>query len=195
MVQSDACVISVAGLYLDDIYGSQPVTYVKLATLPTSSDASSLIKALQAGESYWTTGEVLVSNYRIVGTGARRTVVADVEWTFPLEFVEVARGDSKTTGRQIIPTTDLLPNSSKHFEIPFSADGKKWVRFAAWDNAANGAVMQPVRLNQVKKRCSLSPRWGSPRIQIACSPSSRRCQGSYPVAGALRCWLMPCGPG
>jgi hypothetical protein len=130
----------------DDIYGSQPVTYVKLAKLPTSTDASSLIKALQAGDSYWTTGEVLVSNYKIVGSGVRRTVVADVEWTFPLDFVEVVWGDGKTTGRQIIPTTDLLPNGSKHFEIPFSADGKKWVRFAAWDNAANGAVMQPVRL-------------------------------------------------
>jgi hypothetical protein len=36
---------------------------------------------------------------------------------------------------------------SKHFEIPFDAAGKKWVRFAAWDTAGNGAMSQPVKLN------------------------------------------------
>jgi len=37
--------------------------------------------------------------------------------------------------------------SSKHFEIPFDASGKKWVRLAAWDSAGNGAMSQPVKLN------------------------------------------------
>ena len=36
---------------------------------------------------------------------------------------------------------------SKHFEIPFDATGKKWVRFAAWDVAGNGALVQPIKLN------------------------------------------------
>ncbi len=33
-----------------------------------------------------------------------------------------------------------------YFEIPFDATGKKWVRFAAWDVAGNGAMVQPVRV-------------------------------------------------
>jgi hypothetical protein len=33
------------------------------------------------------------------------------------------------------------------FEIPFEAAGKKWVRFAAWDSAGNGALVQPVRVH------------------------------------------------
>ena len=38
----------------------------------------------------------------------------------------------------------------KHFEIPLSVDGKKWVRFAAWDSAGNGVMSQPVKLNPIR---------------------------------------------
>jgi hypothetical protein len=33
-----------------------------------------------------------------------------------------------------------------HFSIPFDAVGRKWVRFAAWDSAGNGALVQPIKL-------------------------------------------------
>jgi hypothetical protein len=72
--------------------------------------------------------------------------VADVQWTFPLEFIEVVWGDGQHTDRQIISATGLPPFGSHRFQIPFSADGKKWVRFAAWDSAGNGAMVQPVKL-------------------------------------------------
>ena len=72
--------------------------------------------------------------------------VADVEWTFPLNFVEVIWGDGSRSDRQVIPATDLPPMSGHHFEIPFDATGRKWVRFSAWDSAGNGAMVQPVKL-------------------------------------------------
>jgi len=72
--------------------------------------------------------------------------VAEVEWTFPLEFVEVVWGDGVTTDRQIIKTTEAGAFGKKRFTIPFDATGKKWVRFAAWDSAGNGAMGQPVKL-------------------------------------------------
>lgn len=134
----------------DDIYSSSPVTYVHLATLPDPADPSPVIKALMRGDSFWTTGEVLISSYAVQGSGRQRTIVADVDWTFPLDFVEVVWGDGKTTGRQIISTTELPPFGSHRFEIPFDGAGKKWVRFAAWDSASNGAVAQPVRLKDLK---------------------------------------------
>ena len=65
---------------------------------------------------------------------------------FPLDFVEVVWGDGQKTERQIISTTDLPPFGKKRFQIPLNAAGKKWVRFAAWDVATNGAFVQPVRL-------------------------------------------------
>jgi hypothetical protein len=73
--------------------------------------------------------------------------VAEIEWTFPLEFVELVWGDGARTGRQVIPATDLAPFGERQFRIPFEAAGKKWVRWAAWDSAGNGAFSQPVHLS------------------------------------------------
>ena len=89
---------------------------------------------------------MLISSYAVQGTGPHRTITADVEWTFPLDFVEVVWGDGVKTDRQIISTTDLAAFGTKHFQIPFDATGKKWVRFAAWDTAGNGALVQPIKL-------------------------------------------------
>jgi len=130
----------------DDIYSSNPVNYVKLSALPGPNDWSPIIEAMKRGDYFWSSGEVLITNYTVRGTGAQRTIVADIEWTFPLDFVEVVWGDGTKTERQIVPTTELPAFGSKHFEIPFDATGKKWVRFAAWDTATNGAMVQPVKL-------------------------------------------------
>jgi hypothetical protein len=104
------------------------------------------------GEMFVTTGEVLVQNFEVRGTGDKRTIVADVQWTFPLDEVEIVWGDGKTTGRQSISTRDLPPFGSHHFEIPFDARGKKWVRFAAWDAAYEGAILQPQRLGPMPSK-------------------------------------------
>jgi hypothetical protein len=41
----------------------------------------------------------------------------------------------------------MPPFGSHEFKIPFDATGKKWVRFAVWDSAGDGAYTQPVLLN------------------------------------------------
>ena len=72
------------------------------------------------GDFFVTSGEVLISDYAVEGSGDDRTISAQVEWTFPLDFVEVVWGDGKSVNRQIILTNDLAPHSSKHFRIPYS---------------------------------------------------------------------------
>jgi hypothetical protein len=131
----------------DEIYSSAPVNYLKLDSLPTPDDASSVIQTLARGDYFVTSGEVLIPSYSVQGTGAQRKIVADLEWTFPLDFVEVVWGDGQRTDRQIISATDLPAFGKKRFEIPFDGTGKKWVRFAVWDTAGNGALVQPVKLN------------------------------------------------
>lgn len=131
----------------DDIYANTPVNYLKLDKLPEPGDWRPIVDALRLGQYFVSSGEVLIPNYAVQGTGAKRTIVADVEWTFPLEFVEVVWGDGEKTDRQIIPATELPAFGSKRFEIPFDARGKKWVRFAAWDSAGNGALVQPIKLS------------------------------------------------
>lgn len=130
----------------DDAYGMSPVNYLKLDRVPTVDDMSAIIDVLERGDYFATSGEVLIPYYAVEGTGDARTIVADVEWTFPLDFVEVVWGDGEKTDRQIIPTTDLPAFGRKRFEIPFDAAGKKWMRFAAWDVATNGALVQPIDL-------------------------------------------------
>jgi hypothetical protein len=133
----------------DATYANGPVNYVKLDRVPTVDDMSPIIDAMKRGDYFVTSGEVLISSYSVEGTGDRRTINAEVEWTYPLDFVEVVWGDGKKTDRQIISTTDLPAFGKKRFQIPFDATGKKWMRFAAWDVATNGAFVQPIRLSPV----------------------------------------------
>ena len=105
----------------DDIYANNPVSYVKVDRLPGSDDWSPIIDAMKRGDYFVTSGEVLIPSYSIEGAGTDRTIVADVEWTFPLDFVEVVWGDGQTTDWQIVSATDLPPFGSQRFEIPFDA--------------------------------------------------------------------------
>ncbi|MES3008689.1 MAG: hypothetical protein V4751_13055 [Pseudomonadota bacterium] len=130
----------------DDIYANGPVTYLPLDELPTGKDYSPIINALENGEYFVTSGEVLIPSHEYSGSGAERTLRAEVEWTFPLDFVEVVYGDGQQTSSVVMSATHLPAFGSHTFEIPFPAGGQAWVRFAAWDSAGNGAMTMPVRL-------------------------------------------------
>lgn len=132
----------------DDIYPGHPVSYVKVEKLPgPAEDWTPILKAVRNGDFWVTTGEVLITGYAVEGTGNTRTVQATVEWTYPLEFVEVVWGDGTRVDRKIVRATEFPPHSSRRFSISFDAAGQSWVRFAAWDSAGNGAFVQPVWLN------------------------------------------------
>ena len=122
------------------------MNYVKLDRVPGFEDWSAVNRALRAGEFFVTTGEVLIPHWSVDGRGNKRDVVADVQWTFPLNFVEAVWGDGQQVGRKIVSATDQPPFGSRRFRIPFEATGKKWVRFSVWDSAGNGAFTQPVHL-------------------------------------------------
>ena len=133
----------------DETYAHLMVNYIKLGRLPKfDEDWSPVLKAMRAGDFFITSGEVLFKNFSVEGSGNKRTIVADLEWTFPLEFVEVVWGDGDKTERKVIPATDQAPFGAHRFQVPFDAAGKKWVRFAAWDSAGNGAASQPVHFRQ-----------------------------------------------
>jgi hypothetical protein len=70
-----------------------------------------------------TDGEILIKNYSVAGTGAQRTITADVEWTYPFSFVEVVWGQGNKVDRQVISATELGAFGTKHFAIPFSRNG------------------------------------------------------------------------
>ena len=76
----------------------------------------------------------------------KRAFNAEAEWTFPPEFAELVWSDGDKVERQLVSLSGKAPFSSEKFHIPFDAAGKKWVRFAVWDSAGNGAFTQPVHL-------------------------------------------------
>ena len=129
-----------------DLYGEFNVNYVKLDRVPRFDDWSPVNRALRAGQFFLTTGEILIPSWSVAGHGDKREVVADVEWTFPLEFVEAVWGDGEKVDRKVVSATDQPPLGSHRFRILFEAAGKKWVRFSVWDCAGNGAFTQPVHL-------------------------------------------------
>jgi len=135
----------------DDFYGNNPVSYIKTDGQQTIDNWQPIVDAIKKGNYFITSGEILIPSYSVDGSGNKRTITADVEWTFPLEFAEVVWGDGQKTDRQIIPLSDQSPFGTHHFSIPFDATGKKWVRFAVWDAAGNGAMVQPVKLQAVTR--------------------------------------------
>jgi hypothetical protein len=128
----------------DEVYAASPVNYIRLDAVPSYRDVSPVVKAMMKGDYFVTSGEVLIASSSVQGA----KMVADIEWTYPLEFVEVVWGDGVHTDRTIVSGTDLPPFGKHHFEIPFDAQRAKWVRFAAWDSAGDGATAQPVKLTQ-----------------------------------------------
>ena len=130
----------------DDIYANGPVSYLRIGDLPEPGEYAPIIDALMDGNYFVTSGEVLIPSHQYDGAGANTTLTAEVQWTFPLDFVEVVYGDGETTTTQLVSTKDLPPFGSHTFTIPFDATGQAWVRFAAWDSAGNGAMTMPIRL-------------------------------------------------
>jgi hypothetical protein len=132
----------------DDVYANGPVTYLRMDALPEPGDYSPIVRALRSGDYFVTSGEVLIRAHRYEGTGSGARLVAEVQWTFPLDFVEVVTGDGEKTTTKLVSATELGPFGRHTFEVPFDATGQAWVRFAAWDAAGNGAMTMPVRLGR-----------------------------------------------
>ena len=130
----------------DDVYANGPVSYIRIDELPEPGDYTPIVAALKNGDYFVTSGEVVIPSHSYEGTASAMTLVADVEWTFPLEFVEIVVGDGERTTIYSVAATDLPAFGRHTFRVPFDATGQAWVRFAAWDSAGNGAMTMPVRV-------------------------------------------------
>ena len=131
----------------DETYPQLIVNYVKLDRVPKFNEGwTPVLDAMRAGDYFVSSGEVLLRNSGMEGSGAKRTFIAEAEWTFPPEFAELVWSDGAKVERQIISMSAMAPFSSHKFRMPFDTSGKKWVRFAVWDSAGNGAFTQPVHL-------------------------------------------------
>ncbi len=131
----------------DETYPQLMVNYVKLDRVPKFKESwSPVMDALRAGNYFVTSGEVLLRNWSIEGTGAKKRLCSGSR-------LDVSSGFRRTglerwkEGRapDYPPYRDGAIRVHK-FRIPFDAAGKKWVRFADLGLSRNGAFTQPVHL-------------------------------------------------
>lgn len=142
-----------------ELYGHMNVNYVRFAgdRLPRFDDGwQPLLDSLRAGTFFVTTGEILIPGFTVEGkpsgstaslpASGRAAIQLELEWTFPLRFVEVISGDGERVYRERIDLADTGPFGRRSFQFDPELAGRKWVRVEAWDIAANGAFTQPVWL-------------------------------------------------
>lgn len=133
---------------LDDtheLYSHMNINYVRLSSLPSFDNYAAVAKAIERGDYFATTGEVLIPEHSIERTAPGARVRAHLRWTFPLRFAEVVWGDGVETKRHTIPLEDTAAFGERDFDWNVAAGDWKWMRLAVWDVAANGAFTMPAR--------------------------------------------------
>jgi hypothetical protein len=142
-----------------ETYAHMNINYLKLEKLPRFADGwQPVLDTLRAGRFFVSSGEVLIPRFAIDGKESGETLKlertsapvleATLEWTFPMAFAEIVSGDGKQVFRQRIDLTDTEGFGTRKLRLPLDdLKGRSWVRFEAWDMAANGAFTQPVWLS------------------------------------------------
>jgi len=103
---------------------------------------------------------VLIPEFQILGKKSGETLMiigdgqpmleAELEWTFPLAFAQVVSGDGEKVYRQRIDLTNSESFGTRKLRHRLDLRNITWVRFEAWDIAANGAFTQPIWIQHLK---------------------------------------------
>lgn len=129
-----------------ELYAHLNVNYVRLDRLPAFENYGEIMNSIARGDFFISTGEVLLPEVQLKPQGEENIAVrARIKWTFPLQFAEVVWGDGNSTSRQVLPLDATKAFGEDTFEWTVAAKNWKWARFAVWDVAANGALINPVR--------------------------------------------------
>ena len=86
-------------------------------------------------------GHISGDSLRLPATGMA-TIDLKLQWTFPMNFVEIVSGDGKQVYREKVSLKDTEAFGERNFHFKSKLAGRKWVRIEAWDIAANGAFSQ-----------------------------------------------------
>lgn len=138
-----------------EFYAHANINYLRLDRVPAYKDGwAPVLDALRDGAFFISTGEVLMPKFSVGGkesgetlklkSSGHTTLKAKLTWTFPMAFAEIITGDGETVERQRIDLSETSAYGEQTVEVPVDLSGKTWVRFEAWDVAANGVISQPV---------------------------------------------------
>ena len=143
----------------NEMYAHLNVNYLQLDNLPKYEQGwQSVLDAVRNGKFFVSTGEVLIPSFNINGKKSGETlklinnesakITMTLDWTFPMNFVDIVSGDGKEIYRERINLNDTQAFGKKTFNWPINLAGRKWVRVEAWDVAANGAFTQMIWIDK-----------------------------------------------
>jgi len=143
----------------NEMYAHMDINYLKLDKLPNYKDGwQPVVDAMQQGNFFTSTGEVLIPSFTVNGKTTDETVTLNkkgnakislhLNWTFPLSFIEIISGDGKQVYRDRISINNTTAFGDKDFSFNINLKNRKWVRAEVWDVAVNGAFTQTVWLKQ-----------------------------------------------
>ena len=90
-----------------ELYAHMNVNYLRIPKLPSYDNYGEILKAAAAGDSFITTGEILLPEVSIKPDSSQRIEVnAKVSWTFPLRMMEVVWGNGSETFHKTISLED-----------------------------------------------------------------------------------------
>jgi hypothetical protein len=127
-----------------ELYGHMNVNYVRLNGLPSYDNYGQVLDAVARGDSFMTTGEILIPDAEVKGAGEVVTASVTADFTFPLRMAEIVWGDGAATHHHMIPLDDTREFGKRQFRWQADAPGWKWARLAIWDVAGNGAFTNPI---------------------------------------------------
>ena len=129
----------------DELYGHMNINYLRLPELPSFDHYDRILKSIEKGDGFITTGEILLPSTSLSAEGDRSIrVKARISSTFPLRMAEVVWGDGVTTHRQVIDLQSTPAFDDHEYSWRVDTPGWTWARFAVWDVAGDGAFTNPI---------------------------------------------------
>ena len=136
-----------------ELFGTMNINYLKLDKIPLYEDGwQPVLDVLSQGQFFVTTGEVLITEFSVDGSESGETtnpnevsnLIAELEWTYPLSYMEIVSGDGNSTYRERINLTHTKEFNAETINRLIDLSDRRWVRIEVWDIARNGAFTQPV---------------------------------------------------
>lgn len=137
-----------------EVYAHNNVNYLQLDKLPTWKNGwQPVLDAMEHGKFFVSTGEILLPSFTVNGKSAGETIHLpndkadiniEIDWTFPLQYLDIVSGDGKQVYREHINLDNTTAYGKKKYHFPVSLPNRTWVRIEVWDVAANGAFTQMV---------------------------------------------------
>ncbi len=139
-----------------ELFGAMNINYLKLDSVPKYQDGwQPVLDTLRRGQFFVTTGEILITHFQVGGKesgehlnltmgNAPVSLNASLEWTYPLNRLEIVSGDGESVFRERIDLSDTKEFDKRDLSLKIDLANRKWIRIEVWDIARNGAFTQPV---------------------------------------------------